>query len=266
MYSSTHISPFGLLLSAKQLRGNTVNEIPTNTLIELVETHKIVVLRGFRALSQSDFKSFARTLGPLLRWDFGEILNLRVEQAPANHLFNSGRVELHWDGAYIPETPRFNMFQCIDASEEGVGGETLFSNTAKIWQEAKDEERALWSRAKLAYSTQKKAHYGGTILVSLADTHPNTGERVLRFIEPYNEDNALVNPVQCSVTGISPIQTDHFISRMVERFYDDRFLYRHRWKKGDFVIIDNNALLHGRAHLQGNISRHLQRIHVLPRC
>lgn len=263
MYHQKAIAPFGQLVTARESGRFSLTDVPTSTLINWVETQKVLVLRGFRQLSQTDFEAFARSLGDLLKWEFGEVLNLRIKKDPANHLFSPGRVELHWDGAYISETPRFNMFQCLEASDEGVGGETLFSNTVKIWEDATEQERNLWSRTQLSYSTEKKAHYGGTIHISLVDHHPCTGEPVLRFIEPYNEDNASVNPVQCRVSGISEAEADNFILGMIERFYDDRYLYRHRWQRGDFVVVDNNAVLHGRARLRGNITRHLQRIHVL---
>lgn len=263
MYHQTLMAPFGQLITAREPDKLAVTAIPTDTLIDWVETQKLLVLRGFQPLSEADFKGFARTLGELLKWEFGEVLNLRIEKNPANHLFSTGRVELHWDGAYIPETPRFNVFQCLEASDEGEGGETLFSNTAKVWEEAPAQERNLWSRTQLSYSTEKKAHYGGTIHISLTDRHPSTGEPVLRFIEPYNEDNASVNPVQCRVSGISEAEADNFILRMIDRFYDDRYMYRHRWQRGDFVVVDNHAVLHGRARLRGNITRRLQRIHVL---
>ncbi len=45
--------------------------------------------------------------------------------------------------------------------------------------------------------------------------------------------------------------------------YDPRCMYRHSWHQGDYLIYDNHALLHGRSKIEGNIARHLQRIHIL---
>jgi len=45
--------------------------------------------------------------------------------------------------------------------------------------------------------------------------------------------------------------------------YDPRYMYRHRWAVGDYMLIDNNSVLHGRARVEGNVKRHLKRVHIL---
>src|SRR5688500_9265484 len=131
MYRITQLQPFGILLSSTE-PGRALTELPATELAGLVDRHKAVVLRGFAPLGEDAFIAHARRFGPLLRWEFGELLNLRMEQRPANHLFSHGRVEMHWDGAYLTEAPRFAMFQCLRSDGEEEGGETLFTDTARM--------------------------------------------------------------------------------------------------------------------------------------
>lgn len=228
-----------------------------------VAKHRLVVLRGFAPLSSDGLMDFARRFGPLLRWEFGEVLNLKVEENPQNHLFRGGRVEMHWDGAYLTEVPPYSLFQCLHSSQTQPGGETLFTHTPRVVENLDDAELARWSAARIRYSTAKAAHYCGDVTVPLIGRHPRTGEPVVRFIEPYNEDNLDINPVQVHVEGLSEAEQEPFLRRVIGHIYAPEVMYRHAWQSGDFLIYDNLALLHGRARLAGNASRRLQRVHIL---
>lgn len=262
MYSRKNLQPFGIILTSA---GSTksIMDIPADEMVGMLNEHKSVVMRGFQTLSPDEFIVYAKRYGPLLKWEFGEILNLRIEKKPPNHLFGSGRVEMHWDGAYLSEVPRFSVFQCLESSVEERGGATLFTDTVKFLEYASDDDRKRWAEIFINYSTQKAAHYSGAVTVPLVCVHPYTGQRSVRFIEPYNEDNMEVNPVQVSVEGMEPEEQIAFLKAFTRKLYESEFMYCHYWQKGDFLMYDNNALLHGRSKIKDNISRHLQRIHIL---
>lgn len=262
MYNNTNIQPFGLILSSS---GSTklIADIPANAMVDMLNEHKAVVMRGFPELSPEDFIAYAKRYGPLLKWEFGEILNLKIEKKPPNHLFGSGRVEMHWDGAYLTEVPRFSVFQCLESSSCENDGETLFTDTIKFLEKASIVDRKKWEETTISYRTQKAAHYSGAVTVPLVGVHPCTGKGNVRFIEPYNEDNMDVNPVHVSIDGMESAAQEAFLKNFTKKLYAPDFMYRHRWKKGDFLIYDNNALLHGRSKIKENVSRHLQRIHIL---
>ncbi|MFC4160602.1 TauD/TfdA dioxygenase family protein [Chitinimonas lacunae] len=264
MQTSTTNQPFGIVIHADHPE-QSVADLSPDHLTEQLLANQLLVLRGFRKLDEPDYIGFCEKFGPLFEWEFGVLLNVRMEQNPANHIFSGGRVELHWDGAFAAKTPKFNIFQCLRSSEAGHGGETTFANTAKLLAEASDEDKQRWAAIELEYSTEKKAHYGGAIHARLVDRHPLTGVPVMRFIEPYNEDNMEVNPVKIAVHGLGEHFDSEtaFIDDLLERLYDDKYLYRHQWQTGDFLMVDNHSLLHGRERIRGNVSRHLQRVHVL---
>jgi alpha-ketoglutarate-dependent taurine dioxygenase len=264
MYTVDPMAPFGAVLSPSSPSAS-VRDLDIGKLINQLSDHKILVLRGFVPLNDEDYLAFCKSIGEPMMWEFGAILELRKEESPKNHIFSGGRVELHWDGAYTPQTPRVNVFQCIYSSTGG-GGETLFSNTRGILADATPEQVAGWSDIRLRYSTAKKAHYGGTIDVPFIDDHPHWGGKVIRFIEPKNEDNMDVNPVTMEVSGLASAgyaSDDAFVDDILGRLYDPRHLYAHAWQTGDFVLVDNNSVLHGRARVRDNVRRHLKRVHIL---
>lgn len=256
------IKPFGAIRTATA-NESSVLDLPITELKALISEHKLLILRGFPTLKTAQFEEFAGRFGEILKWEFGSVLDLKMKEDAPNHIFTKGRVELHWDGAFVKENPRYNFFQCLEGAEPTIGGETIFTNTNKVWQLADQQKRDIWKQTTIDYETEKKAHYGGLISNPLADIHPDTNETRIRFIEPYNEDNAEVNPMKVNVQSVTQESEEEFLKNFTARLYQDDVLYEHVWQKGDFLIADNNALLHGRNAFKGISKRHLQRIHVL---
>jgi alpha-ketoglutarate-dependent taurine dioxygenase len=261
MLEKTYLKPFGTIIQARQ-PGSSIADIPVHEIVELLESHRLVVLRNFSSLADDKFISFARRFGPLLKWEFGEIFNLRMQEDPANHLFRKGRVEMHWDGAYLQEVPRYSLFQCIDSSSP-KGGETIFTDTTRVLDAASPAELEQWRKLQITYRTDKKAHYSGHVTVPLVSRDKHSGALVMRFIEPFNEDNMDINPVEVVVNDMSPDEQEAFLRGVTMRLYADEAMYRHVWHANDFLIYDNNVLLHGRNRLEGNLRRMLKRIHIM---
>ncbi|TQV85994.1 TauD/TfdA dioxygenase family protein [Aliikangiella coralliicola] len=255
-------TPFGMVLEADN--GDSLFDLDKNELQKLILDESFIILRGFEALSNEKMCDFARQFGELLKWDFGYVLELQLKQNPQNHIFSEGRVELHWDGAFASVEPRFNFFQCLDGSAETGGGETTFLNTVKFLDSLPQDSLDMIKDIVISYQADKKAHYGGSIETPLVSKHPVTGKLRMQFIEPFNEDNADVNPVVTAIKGFEDEQNDRLLKQIIDWCYQSRYFYDHRWQKGDYVMVDNNALLHGRRRFQGTgLTRSLKRIHII---
>lgn len=222
---------------------------------------RLLLLRGFRHLTQDELVAFAQRLGSLLAWNFGHVLDLRIHPEPKNYLFTEGNVPYHWDGAFAEVVPRFQVFQCLHT--EGEGGETTFCNTIELLKRASTEDVSRWRQINISYQTEKQAHYGGEIKRPLISPHPVTGEPTIRFAEPLNEQSIKLNPLYLEIEGHSPQAQQAFLDGFIPRLYQAPFYYEHRWRAGDLLITDNHALLHGRTQMSGNLKRHLQRVHVI---
>lgn len=262
MFALTPLTPFGALVKPQE-RGVPTASLDVAVVHGWIDAHQLLVLRGFEPLDEAGLLTFARRFGPLLEWEFGELLNLCTQPNPKNHLFREGRVEMHWDGAYLTETPRYSLFQCLASSHDQAGGETIFTNSAQMLALAPPEQRERWRGMTLRYASDKAAHYGGMIRAPLVDRHPHTGREILRFIEPYNEDSQDINPVSVHIEQADADEQAGLLQELTAALYGPDVMYQHGWCPGDFLLYDNHALLHGRNRLVHNVHRHLQRVHIL---
>lgn len=202
-------------------------------------------------LTEEKLLSLASQLGELLSWEFGPVMTMKYDATAANYLFSDEAVPFHWDGAFYKE-PRYLLFYCTET--EGAGGETIFSDTTALWDSLTEAEKDECRNVTLTYSTEKKAHYGGTITVPLVQTHPVTGQTILRLAEKVETEK---NPVTLSITGAG----SGFYERMTEKLYQSR--RTHAWEKGDLLLVDNFRFLHGRNALGSNRKRTFKRIQIL---
>lgn len=222
----------------------------------------MVILKS-QQFSDSELLGYARSLSSvkgkiedqLLHWSFGPIMNMKHDQASPNYLFSSEKVPFHWDGAFYKE-PRHLLFYCTES--EGEGGETLFTNTEKIWNSLSEKEQEASLQIELEYETEKLAHYGGKIRVPLVQKHPKSSRPILRMAERVDSK---LNPVSLKIHGIS--DPNEFYETWTRKLYDPEFMYEHRWEKGDLLVVDNFTYLHGRRALGSNEKRSFKRIQIL---
>ncbi len=257
-FAHTRLDPFGLLVTASTSDAD-LRRIPPETLAGWTDEAKVVVLRGLPLLPTAEFESYCDSWGELLRWDFGAVLDLEVQEDPKNYLFTRGPVPFHWDGAFASAQPNYFLFQCLDA-RVGGGGETVFCDTVAAYAKASDEQRAAWDGVRITYRTDKLAHYGGDVTHPLVSTHPKSGETVLRYAEPLDPES-YVNPLFLEVDGAP--DGPSLVAELSEYLWRPEFCYAHAWLPGDIVVVENHALVHGRRPFVGDSSRHLQRVQII---
>lgn len=234
--------------------------LPLKKLLDQVTHHKIVLLRGFKPLERDALLNYCQSQAQLLSWDFGPVMEMKVDKQPKNYLFTEGDVPLHWDGAFHQE-PRFLFFNCLQAPKVGNGGETIFVNTETVWKTASESQKNEWQHYSLSFHTEKLAHYGGSITRHLINIHPDTKQVILRFAEPVEED--YLNPVHVKIIGKSEDESHAILSSLSQSMRIPQCLYQHEWQEGDFLLADNFSLLHGRNSFHRHSPRHLRRIQIL---
>jgi alpha-ketoglutarate-dependent taurine dioxygenase len=228
---------------------------------DLLASSPLVIFRGFEALDREGLLNFCLSYpkAELLHWENGPVMEVTPEAAPKNYLFSREEVPLHWDGAFH-RVPSYLVFQCLKAPLADGGGETRFTHTGQVWESADDATRETWAGTRLSYTTEKVAHYGGSISVDLVQRHPRTGAPILRFAEPVDTK---LNPVQVRVEGAAASHGGDLLADLSARFHDPRFSYAHVWEDGDYLVADNYALVHGRSAFTKASPRHLRRVQIL---
>lgn len=254
------LAPFGAVVHVAE--GTALRDVPVEDLHAWVREHRVVVLRGLRAPDRMELPLEARRLGPLQAWSFGSIHELEVKPNASNYLYTDRAVPLHWDGAFAGEAPRYLVFHCLEAPASG--GETEFVDTSRVWSKLDEAERDRFRALSFRYSTEKKAHYGGSFTSPLVVEHETRGDAVLRFAEPVDDLNA----VRVEVQGLDPLASAEVIGRVRRALRDPDAILAHPWQAGDVVIADNLGLLHGRRAFprssEGRVEpRRIRRVNVL---
>ncbi|WP_432903639.1 TauD/TfdA dioxygenase family protein [Micromonospora matsumotoense] len=260
-FSVTPGKPFGTML--EPVGPNLeLGQVAPDQLRELIREHRIVVLRGFRAFAQKEeLVEYARRWGPLLSWNFGDVLDLEIHEDPKDYVFTAGPVPYHWDGAFAAQVPTHQIFQCVKAPV--AGGRTVFCDTGLVLDGLPAATRQIWDGLTITYRKEKTAHYGGNISADLIQRHPHTGEQVVRYAEPLDPAKFL-SPLFLDVAGLpEDVAAEAFFADIEERLYAPEVTYYHEWQDGDYVVTDNHALLHGRTAFTAGSARHLRRVHVL---
>ncbi len=258
MWSKEQLYPFGVVLHSNY-PGQNVSTITTPYLKDQIESHRVVVMRGFAPLAGDAFPAFCKEFGSILEWDFGAVNDLRVKADTRNYLYTSHDVPFHWDGAFVSRAPHYIIFHCDIAPLAGNGGETLFCDTTRLLKHASTEVKELWKRIEITYTTEKIVHYGGTFTSPIVVQHPLNGGAVLRYAEPVVD----LNPVRLDIQGLDGMNHERFIEDMRLRLNDERCCYSHQWVTGDLVIADNYTLLHGRRAFTPGVERHIRRVNVI---
>jgi alpha-ketoglutarate-dependent taurine dioxygenase len=256
-FSQSPQSPFGLAVSAERM--TALAEISGAQIADLVNGHRLVVLRNISTPTDEEMVGFAKSLGEVLEWEFGAINELKVDPSAKNYLYTESAVPFHWDGAFLGRIPRFIFFHCTIAPATDSGGETIFCDTTKVLGNVAQDELVSWRNISIKYSTEKIVHYGGEFKSPLLDKHPETGAEIIRYAEPVRD----LNPVRLDIEGYDAQESEVLIARMRSLLYAPSVCYSHEWQDGDILIADNNACLHGRRAILKSSPRHLRRINIL---
>lgn len=232
-------------------------------LLSRLRREPLLVLRDFPRLSRDDLLAFCRSASsgdadPLLHWEFGPLMDLRVDDDAKNYLFSREPVPFHWDGVFF-RVPHVLVFQCLEAPGPGAGGETLFCYADRLYARLPADKRARWADAKITYKTAKLAHYGGEVTIPLFGTHPITGTPVVRFAEAVATEK---NPVTATVTGVAADDAAELTRYFTEKMYAPEFCHVHQWQPGDLVLADNHSLMHGRRAFARSAKRHIRRVQI----
>lgn len=248
------LQPFGVHVEFPS--GTRFESISPEQLRGWLDEHRVVQLRGLAHEPPHQLAALSRRLGPLQPWPFGAVHELKQVERTENYLYTEHAVPLHWDGAFADAVPHWLVFECIKAPPEGAGGETTFVDTRKVLERATPEQRERWTRARFRYTTEKKAHYGGSFTSPVIAKHPTLGFDVIRFAEPVVD----LNPVSVEAEPGTDSKTLAELSNVLAAADVTLAV---PWQPGDFVIADNHALLHGRRAFTDGAPRHLYRVNVL---
>ena len=209
--------------------------------------HHVVVFPG-QALTREQQYDFAHNFGEIepsgqpgsKRHAVAHVIsNLDKEGNPVDRSTSPvSNYRWHTDKSWHAVPPLLTMLYAVELPP--TGGDTEFANTLLGYAALPDETKERIARLRVVFCWG--ASGGKSIMATRAEppvdhplvrTHPDTGGKAL-----YLGNHA------SHIRGMPEAQGAALLDELLEHTTQRRFVYTHRWRKGDLVMWDNRCLLH----------------------
>jgi len=161
---------------------------------------------------------------------------------PNGKLNPVGSVTWHTDHTNHAEPPSTTCLYSIALPENG-GGDTGFANMQVAYEKLPDDEKAELLKLRTVNTFRNRRDFitdedikkfDGEMVHPLIRTHPTTGKKAI-YVH-WNQMDRL--------EGQQSEPSRAFIKDLLERTVQDDIRYRHQWRVGDLVLIDNQGAMH----------------------
>lgn len=149
----------------------------------------------------------------------------------------------HTDHTNRERPPAATILYGVEIPPAG-GGTSVASMRAAYAALSEDERRRLESLTTFNgldghadTREEDRAKYGHLVEHPMVRTHPVHGSRAVYFHVSKTDH----------VSGMSRQASQHYLRELLERIIRSEITYRHQWRRGDVLVIDNRATMH-RAH------------------
>lgn len=223
--------------------------------LERVRSHGVVVVRGFKVKSPEEdteviVNAFESIGQRVIETHFGRIEDLRPDNTTNKNTdqlgYTDSRIDLHTDQPFIAKPPRYQLLQSIVAAEVGGDNFIVDAEAAAKFLEGEDaHDYELLTTVPVRFHRKQKA-FESLIVAPVVQLggRPDDGGFLVRFsyftMAPHQVPFAKMQAWYAAY--------NHF-TRIVR---DERNQYRFKLNVGDFVLYDNQRMLHGRSGFRGS--------------
>jgi len=247
------ISPLSPTIGA-EVRGVDLNQALTDAqrtmLNSALDEHIVLVIRD-QSLEPDAYVAAMRMFGnPAPQNHSAQLLPgrpeiWRIDSSKSVPRHDGQRVPVgascwHTDHTNQQRPPKITALFAVNLPAEG--GDTSFVNAYEMFEslsaESKTEAEALKTITGADTHVPQREEDAESFKVPavhpLVRTHPRTGRKAL-YVHPLKMQ---------SIEGMSPEASNAFVDRLLNSTIRPEFCYRHKWRDGDLVLIDNRACLH----------------------
>ena len=275
-------SDFAAVATGVDLR-QALSQDEVSAIDAAMDKYAVLVFRD-QTLDQGQQIACAKQFGPLdaglrkatgaaTRFEYDELIdisNLALDGTVADtsnrKLIGTLANQLwHTDSSFQPLPIKYSMLSAVCIPKEG--GDTEWADLRAAYDALPPETKQLIANRSARHST-----FHSRIL--LGDDQ-YTAEQLNRFApatwplvreHPGSKRKTLFVGAHCNaVSDMSVPEARLLIAELIEHATQARFVYRHQWREGDYVMWDNRCTIHRGRRYDLNVKRELRRTTTLER-
>ena len=214
--------------------------------------HHVLVIRD-QDFAPDTFKSAAQLFGELQPHDKKEHHvpgHPDVSYVSNDEFVNGRRIipgeTFHTDHSNHPRPPKATMLFAVELPS--YGGDTQYVNMHKAYEDlsATTKARIDGLKAVHVYLSKYSPRPLGHLTEESRSKLPPPGIHPLVRTHPENRRKALfLNPVRMeSIVGMDDQPALTLIDDLMRHATQNKYQYRHKWRRGDWVLWDNRSVMH----------------------
>ena len=226
--------------------------------VSMLHRYRVLVIPDLD-LDPADMVAFSRRLGPLeIHSRFENTLPSNrhifcvgnVERDGMKASFNKGVEQWHADSSYRETPSDASLF--YGEIVPPAGADTLFADATAAWRTLEPAMQHRIDGLVAVHSLETLRQWGarhnpdrGPNVDRLAAKFPPVRQPLVRVHPATGAKSLYICPAVIShIEGMDKVDSASLIETLIAHTTQPRFVYCHRWRKGDLVVWDNRAVLH----------------------
>lgn len=176
-----------------------------------------------------------------------DVYRIALDKDDKNQLdYVKGNDYWHMDGTSYSVPGKGTLLKCESPPSEG--GETEFANLYAAYEALPEQrkqqligmrvEHCLSAVGRKLYKAPTEEDFARWDAVFPLTEHP------LVWQQKDGRTSLVIGTTASNIVGMLPTEGEEFLKELLHWCTQNRFTYRHSWKKGDLVIFNNPGLLH----------------------
>jgi alpha-ketoglutarate-dependent 2,4-dichlorophenoxyacetate dioxygenase len=261
----------------------SLDEAAVRAIDEAMDKYAVLFFRG-QPLTQAEQVALAKKFGPLdsglrkatgapTRFEHEELIDIgnvaldgEVAESSDQKLIGQLANQLwHSDSSFQDLPVKYSMLSAVTVPANG--GQTEWCDLRAAWDELPEEtKRLVEGRTARHFAFHSRILLGDDKYNETQLTRFPPVERPLVHVHPGSGRKVLFPSVHIDrVSGMSVPEGRLLVAELLEHATQPKFVYRHTWRAGDYVMWDNRATLHRGRRYDLKLRRDLRRTTTLER-
>ncbi len=248
------LDPIGVEITGLNLK--TINQDQSEQIKANFLEFSVVVIRN-QELNPTDLKQISNLWGKALIHPVFKGIEGHPEIIEIRNYGEKYHTNAHWhsDVTFEEAPPDATLLYSLEVPKEG--GDTLFSSQHLAYDELDSDLKSMLLDKKAVHSNAGVLMLSGgdpkkakTVEHPVFREHPETGKKALYVTEAFVQ----------SIKGVDSKESQEILSILYKHACKDKYIYRHKWLKGDLVVWDNRSVQHFAEHGYGDQTRTMHRL------